>query len=395
MTPEVEKFLKYATPRINYIYDTDFDALTKQAGGLWDSVVRVGSRIARPLVEKVAPGVAKKMAPAAEGLGKSVAGVADEVAGAAAKTAPGVAESVAGAAAKAAPGVADAAAGAAAKTAPGVAEAAGKIPFGANVKDFLLRGAQGVTDYTVDPVSRVLKFVARKAGAEGRYNPVTGAWRYTGGKDAKGFSNWLARTATGMDNLVGNRAIQKYITRNGRKMVSSGKLSHEAWNKMNKGFTRNFIANNMIGPTAVLAAESIPGVGQYVGTPFEYLTLPGLAEKGLDVVNQVRYAKQLQKQMPQMVMDNVSNALWQTQEEIMNNMGGLGRDAFLAGVYSPELFNTQLQQRIIQGMRKRMSDVSKEHGVDNTFEDIVQRNISAVEQLRREQQLANQQQYQR
>lgn len=263
MTPEEEKFLKYATPRLNYIFEEDFDQLTKQAVGKLDGVKTIaesGRRILGRIIpglksvakeapkmvseEKALGGIAKTVENAAPGVAKTVSEAAPSITKAVSEAAPGVAE----AATKAAPSVAEAAAGVAGKVAP----------KGSKAINFGLNAAKSFAEGTTAPVADIMRGVARRIGAKGTYSTTDGHWMFTG-KGAKGVGNRLAQAADWLDrSWLGVRGLERARRANLTAMLRSGKLA-------DRNAMRSFAKTHWYSPSSFLgdaAMLSLPTPAQ-------------------------------------------------------------------------------------------------------------------------------------
>ncbi len=335
MQPEVDRFLKYATPRINYIYEQDFDGMTKEAAPLWLLKFLAKSRKALNLGRRAVPVVPNK---GLEGVAKAVRDSA--ATRHAAQTAKRVAEANALAAAGKAPGA-----------------------FTAVGKNLGLNFLKGLYDWTVDIPADMIKRIGRWMGANGKI--VDG--KFIRGVASRGDNLGSKIYDFGYNlrnNILRGSKIDSALRASQKNMILAGidPAHAKTIGRIGKIGGGGAVLGLGMAPAFLPEDHPLSVAGNVVSLPFEYFHPLGIGMKavgwGMD-------------KMKQTAFDSAAQAAYQTQDQIMQGLQDSGRMGHIGGLISPEFYANQARQKVMDAMKQQFAEQAAGLGVKNTFEQLV------------------------
>lgn len=335
MQPEVEKFLKYATPRINYIYDQDFDSMVKEAAPLWWLKTLAKGRRFLGLGRRARPIAPNK------GLQETAASVKEW---AAVRHNANVASLQ--------------------RRAQELA-AAGKAPsaFGAAGKSLGLNFLHSLYDWTVDMPSNLMKTLGRWMGANGKIVDgqfIRGAASRTDNLGSKLYDagDWFR------NKLFGGAKLDSALRASKKNMILAGidPSNAKLIDRVGRIGSGAAVIGLPIAGAFLPEDHPVTQAGNILSMPFEYASLPGWAFKGLEWG---------MGKMKQTAFDSAAQAAYQTQDQILKGLQNSGRLGHLGGLLSPEFYANQARQKIMPAMQKAFADQAQGLGVNNTFDQLV------------------------
>lgn len=362
MSSDIEQFLKYASPRLEYLYGD----MVKMAGPGAGITMRIAKNLAKTVVDattgKVLPEAAEAASKAVRASGRVLKTVEHAGGGGMIDDA---ARAAAGAAEHMLPQVIEGGAQAAAKGVNAATRAA--AGSGSLFKDFMLRSGQELASFITDPIGGVAKRIGRWLGASGHFNRKTGQWVFDGARK-EGIGNALVNWGQRFNQRFGSGAFRSAIGKNAHDLIRSGKMTAEEFRALHKNGLRNF-ATKALGFGGLMGLGQIPVVGDVINAPFDYLTPTGLAFKGIE--KGTEWFGNLQQKATQQGFDAATLSALATQQQMSNAIRNGGRWQHLMGLIDPDGYANTVDDRSIPVLASTFADRARQMNVQNNFEQIL------------------------
>lgn len=326
---EVEAFLKYATPRLNYIFDDDFDGMTKEAVGI-GAVPRLLHIFARYGT--------KGLSRAWGHIGRGIAANGGNIVRTVSQAADGAKML------QAAKGMEQATKGLAR---PGLMDT---LKLGGSS---LLKELYG---WTLGIPAKTMQSVGRWMGAEGTMS----GGRFLPKLNSSKWANKLIRGGRWLDSKLGG-GISRLQARQVHDMIRRGispTQAHKLRRLLGHGASLGLMGTWMAADEDSVLGKALKPLGKF----WEYGSPLGLAMTG---------GQKLYNMAQQKGFDAAGQAALQTYSQMAQGINDAGRKGHLLGLLSPDKYNQQLQAMALPALREAFAREAQSRGVNNTFDRLL------------------------